>query len=88
MEIFARAVGRRKEAVAQVQMVRGTGQFIINSKPAEEYLQNNSFSMLLIKSPLELFNGESTKTDGLSPVNAGSLALNFESRILYRFILL
>jgi small subunit ribosomal protein S9 len=78
MEIFARAVGRRKEAVAQVQMVRGTGQFIINNKPAEEYLQNNSFSMLLIKSPLELFNGESTKTDGLSPVNGSSLALNFD----------
>lgn len=80
MEIFARAVGRRKEAVAQVQMVRGTGQFIINNKPAEEYLQNNSFSMLLIKSPLELFNGESTKTDGLSSlnVNGGSLALNFD----------
>jgi small subunit ribosomal protein S9 len=78
MEIFARAVGRRKEAVAQVQMVRGTGKFIINNKPAEEYLQNNSFSMLLIKSPLELFNGESTKTDGLSTVNVGSLALNFD----------
>jgi len=78
MEIFARAVGRRKEAVAQVQMVRGTGQFIINNKPAEEYLQNNSFSMLLIKSPLELFNEESTKTDGLSPLNGSSLALNFD----------
>lgn len=51
MEIFARAVGRRKEAVAQVQIVRGTGQFLINDKPAEEYLQNNSFSMLLVKSP-------------------------------------
>ena len=78
MEIVARAVGRRKEAVAQVQMVRGTGQFIINNKSAEEYLQNNSFSMLLIKSPLELFNGESTKNDGLSPVNGSPLALNFD----------
>ena len=56
MEILARAVGRRKEAVAQVQIVRGTGQFVINNKPAVEYLQNNSFSMLLIKSPLEIFN--------------------------------
>jgi ribosomal protein S9 len=38
MEILARAVGRRKEAVAQVQIVRGTGQFIINDKLAKEYL--------------------------------------------------
>jgi hypothetical protein len=32
MEILARAVGRRKEAVAQVQIVRGTGQFIIKAR--------------------------------------------------------
>lgn len=38
MEILARAVGRRKEAVAQVQIIRGTGQFIINDKLAKEYL--------------------------------------------------
>jgi hypothetical protein len=33
MKILARAVGRRKEAVAQVQLVPGTGQFIINNPP-------------------------------------------------------
>ena len=53
MEILARAVGRRKEAVAQVQLVRGNGQFIINNKPAQTYLQNNSCSLICIKSPLE-----------------------------------
>nr|ALO21286.1 ribosomal protein S9 [Chloromonas radiata] len=53
MEILARAVGRRKEAVAQVQLVRGNGQFIINDKPAQSYLQNNSCSLICIKSPLE-----------------------------------
>ena len=31
-EILATAVGRRKEAVAQVQLRRGTGEFIINNK--------------------------------------------------------
>lgn len=54
MEIFARAVGRRKEAVAQIQIVRGTGQFLINDKPAGEYLQKNSFSILLVKSPFSV----------------------------------
>lgn len=53
MEILARAVGRRKEAVAQVQLVRGTGQFIINEQPVEIYLQNNIFSLIKVKSPFE-----------------------------------
>jgi small subunit ribosomal protein S9 len=52
--IFSKAVGRRKESVAQVQLREGTGQFIINNKPAEIYLQNNSFSILSIKAPFEV----------------------------------
>jgi small subunit ribosomal protein S9 len=77
MEIFARAVGRRKEAVAQVQIVRGTGKFVINNKPVEEYLQNNSFSILLVKSPFNVvsslpqFNSEtSTKLENPSSLNS------------------
>jgi small subunit ribosomal protein S9 len=59
MEILARAVGRRKEAVAQVQIVRGTGQFIINNKIAQEYLHNNSCSLLSVKAPFDVLE----KTD-------------------------
>ncbi len=58
MEILARAVGRRKEAVAQVQLVLGTGQFLINNKPAELYLQYNNFSLLKIKSPFEVLSND------------------------------
>jgi small subunit ribosomal protein S9 len=54
MEILARAVGRRKEAVAQVQIVRGTGQLIINDKIAQEYLHNNSCSLLAVKAPFDI----------------------------------
>jgi small subunit ribosomal protein S9 len=54
MEILARAVGRRKEAVAQVQIIRGTGQFIINDKVAQEYLHNNSCSLLSVKAPFDV----------------------------------
>lgn len=54
MEILARAVGRRKEAVAQVQIVRGTGQFMINNKAAQEYLHNNQNSLLSVKSPFDV----------------------------------
>jgi len=52
--ILARGIGRRKEAVAQVQFIEGNGQFIINGKPAQEYLQQNSCSILSIKAPFEI----------------------------------
>nr|ALO20999.1 ribosomal protein S9 [Microglena monadina] len=54
LEILARTVGRRKEAVAQVQLVKGTGQFFINNKIADEYLQKNACSIISIKAPLEI----------------------------------
>jgi len=59
MNILARGVGRRKEAVAQVQIVKGTneapgGQFIINNIPAENYLHNNTCSILSVKAPISI----------------------------------
>jgi len=60
MEILARAVGRRKEAVAQVQITRGTGQFIINNKVAQEYLHNNSCSLLSVKAPFDVLQKNET----------------------------
>lgn len=51
MEILARGVGRRKEAVAQVMLIRGTGNIIINEKPANLYLHNNTFALLAINAP-------------------------------------
>ena len=53
MEILARAVGRLKEAVAQVQILRGTGQFTINDKAAQDYLHNNSCSLLAVIAPFD-----------------------------------
>ena len=52
--ILAKAVARRKEAIAQVQLVVGTGSFQINNKPADVYLQNNSCSILSIKAPFDV----------------------------------
>jgi len=54
MDFLAKAVGRRKEAVAQVQIQPGTGQFIINNKPAQEYLQNDFYSLLSVKAPFNV----------------------------------
>nr|BCA78208.1 ribosomal protein S9 [Astrephomene gubernaculifera] len=54
MELLVKAVGRRKEAVAQVQIKSGTGQFIINNKPAQDYLQNDFYSLLSVKAPFDV----------------------------------
>lgn len=70
MEILARAVGRRKEAVAQVQIIRGTGQFLINDKLAQEYLHNNSCSIISVKAPFEVLNTpEGENENKLSNIN-------------------
>nr|UZA61442.1 ribosomal protein S9 [Hyalogonium fusiforme] len=63
MEILARGVGRRKEAVAQVQIVKGTGQFIINNIPAQQYLHNNTCSIISVKSPLTALNDSALNSE-------------------------
>lgn len=77
-EILATAVGRRKEAVAQVQLIRGTGEFIINNKPANIYLNNNACSLLALKAPFNVLQNleiltESNQIDTLVKVQGGGL---------------
>jgi small subunit ribosomal protein S9 len=77
-EILATAVGRRKEAVAQIQLVRGTGEFIINNKSANVYLNNNSCSLLTLKAPFDVLQNleiltESDKIDTIVKVQGGGL---------------
>lgn len=55
------ATGRRKTAVAQVQLIHGTGQFTINGKDSVTYLQNNASSILCVKAPFNLLNLEKEK---------------------------
>lgn len=71
-EILATAVGRRKEAVAQVQLVRGTGDFQINNKPASLYLNNNSCSLLALKEPFQVFENERSQVTGAEAHAAGT----------------
>lgn len=77
-KILARGIGRRKEAVAQVQLMDGKGEIIINGRPALEYLHNNSCSILAIKTPFEILqNREKTlnteQIDTLVKVEGGGL---------------
>lgn len=45
------AVGRRKEAVARVRLVAGTGQFTLNGRTLEDYFPNKVHQQI-VKSPL------------------------------------
>jgi small subunit ribosomal protein S9 len=69
MEILARGVGRRKEAVAQATIIRGTGQIIINEKPADLYLHNNTFSLLAVNAPSAVITNINTDTSTESSEN-------------------
>jgi small subunit ribosomal protein S9 len=64
VQIMARAVGRRKEAVAQVLLTPGNGDFVINNKPAQIYLHNNSCSILSIKAPFEVLRNIAQNIEG------------------------
>jgi small subunit ribosomal protein S9 len=77
MEILARGVGRRKEAIAQVQIVKGSGQFMINNIPAQDYLHNNTCSLLSVKAPLSVLKDSSIST-GETGINPGTQASNEE----------
>nr|YP_009105856.1 ribosomal protein S9 [Microthamnion kuetzingianum]AIT94729.1 ribosomal protein S9 [Microthamnion kuetzingianum] len=48
------AIGRRKTARAQVQLMTGTGQFIINGKTAVMYMQEDPSALLAIQAPIQL----------------------------------
>jgi small subunit ribosomal protein S9 len=45
--------GRRKNAIARVRLVPGSGQIVINGKPGELYLQGNPSYLAAAKAPLE-----------------------------------
>ncbi len=47
------AVGRRKEAVARVYLRPGSGSFVINDRPFEQFFPNDVLKMV-IRQPLQL----------------------------------
>ena len=53
-----RATGRRKTAVAQVQLLEGGGLFSINGKDSLTYLQKNVSSIHCLEAPFKLLKLE------------------------------
>src|SRR4029453_14840443 len=51
--------GRRKSAVARVFLKKGTGNIVVNDKPADEFFSRDTGRMV-IRQPLKLTNHEAT----------------------------
>jgi small subunit ribosomal protein S9 len=65
-------VGKRKEAVARVFLISGTGNIVINKIPGEKYLQYNTVYLNNIWAPLKKLKLEK-QYDIVVIVNGGGL---------------
>jgi small subunit ribosomal protein S9 len=65
-------VGRRKESVARVRLVPGTGNVTINGRTMDEYFGRETSKMILIE-PLKLVD-QLGKVDVLVTANGGGLS--------------
>lgn len=68
--ILARGIGRRKEAIAQVCIIEGTGQFLINDFPAHLYLQQNPRSITAIGGVIKKLTADFSKVQDESTFSA------------------
>jgi small subunit ribosomal protein S9 len=67
--IYNYGTGRRKSAVARVFIKKGTGKFIVNEKPLDEFFARETGRMI-VRQPLKLTNHETT-FDIMANVNGG-----------------
>jgi small subunit ribosomal protein S9 len=66
---YYEGIGRRKRCTARVRVMSGSGQFIVNSKPMDEYFPRFG-DMQIIMAPLDTA-GENTKNLDISVVAKG-----------------
>ncbi|MEW5692034.1 MAG: 30S ribosomal protein S9 [Candidatus Hydrogenedentota bacterium] len=64
--------GRRKESVAKVRLISGTGKIDINGRSLEEYFGRRTLRMIIMQ-PLNLIQGE-TKYDLWARIKGGGLS--------------
>jgi small subunit ribosomal protein S9 len=67
----AGATGRRKEAIARVRMVPGSGSWLVNGKPLEEYFPNKLHQQL-VNEPFVL-TGLAGRYDVVARIHGGGL---------------
>ena len=66
------ATGRRKKSIARVRLVPGNGNFTVNGRHVDEYLQRDTL-ILIAKQPLALTN-TADKFDVFVNVDGGGIA--------------
>ena len=71
-KIYFAATGRRKNSIARVRIVEGTGTVTVNDRPFAAYFPRES-NRLIILQPLELAKLEA-KIDVFANVNGGGLS--------------
>ena len=71
-------LGKRKQAIARVFLVPGSGNIIINKIPGEKYLQYNNTYLNIVDAPIKKLNLEN-KFDIIAIVKGGGLTGQAES---------
>jgi small subunit ribosomal protein S9 len=69
---YYEGIGRRKESTARVRLMNGSGQFIVNEKPAEEYFTRLG-DMSAIMAPIEAAGEEQSRLDITVVVKGGGV---------------
>jgi small subunit ribosomal protein S9 len=59
MTEYVEAVGRRKESTARVRIYAGTGEIVVNNKPANQYF-GHALDQMILRQPLVLTGTEAT----------------------------
>lgn len=68
------ALGRRKSATARVRLLSGKGNFVINGKPAQEYLATSKYLSTRLYKPLTVLELDPAKFDVTVKVAGGGAA--------------
>ncbi len=71
-DAVAQATGRRKEAVARVRLVPGSGRIVVNGQPAEAYFPRPTLRTL-ISQPLQLAKADG-RFDVVATVDGGGIS--------------
>lgn len=71
-------LGKRKQAIARVFLVPGSGNIIINKIPGEKYLQSNDTYLNIVYAPIKKLNLEN-QFDIIAIVKGGGLTGQAES---------
>jgi len=72
MAVMLYGTGRRKSATARVRLVAGTGKFVVNGRPFEEYFPLDTLQMLVM-APLRTVSAEG-RYDVICRVEGGGVA--------------